>query len=312
MKRALVFPGQGSQFVGMGKEVYDAFNIAREVFEEVGSAISQDLAKLIFSGSIEELTSTENTQPALMAVSIAIFRVIEQQSGKAVTDLCAYTAGHSLGEYSALCASGAINLTDTAKLLKIRGNAMKAAPTGSMAALIGVDFAKAEEVAKFASSQGACEAANDNGGGQVVISGSSAAIDLAVASAGQFGIKRAIKLPVSAAFHSSLMSDAAKIMQDALQDVKINSPKVPLFANVTAGPVTDPETIRKLLVEQVTKVVRWRETVINLKSKEVSNIVEIGAGKVLSGLVKRIDPELSAISIQTPEDIENFLTLNPT
>ncbi len=310
MKKALVYPGQGSQFVGMGKEIYDAFQVARDVFLEVDDALSEKLSKLIFEGPMEDLTLTQNTQPALMAVSIAIQKVIEKESGKNIKDLCSFVAGHSLGEYSALCAAGSISIADTARLLRIRGNAMlDAVPAGQggMAALIGVDFAKAQEVAIFASSEGACQAANDNGGGQVVISGVMAAIEKAVAGASALGVKRAVKLPVSAPFHSSLMEPAAMKMAEALVAVQVLSPAVPLIANVTAEEVTDPEEIRDLLVKQVTGMVRWRESVIALKNKGVNRIVEIGAGKVLAGLVKRIEPEVEAISIQTPQDVENLL-----
>lgn len=311
MKRALVYPGQGSQFIGMGKEVFDAFPVAREVFAEVDDALGQKLSEMIFSGEIADLTLTQNTQPALMAVSIAIHRVIEKESGKNIADLCSFVAGHSLGEYSALCAAGAFSLADTARLLRIRGDAMaKAVPPGKggMAALIGVDFEKAQEVAKAASDAGSCQAANDNGGGQVVISGEMAAIDKAIEVAGQMGIKRAIKLPVSAPFHSVLMQPAADKMREALADVKVISPKVPLIANVTAEEATDPDEIRELLVKQVTGMVRWRESVTSLKNKGVGKIIEVGAGKVLAGLVKRIEAEVETVSIQTPQDIESFIT----
>jgi [acyl-carrier-protein] S-malonyltransferase len=311
MKKAFVYPGQGSQFIGMGKEVYDAFPVAREVFSEVDDPLNQKLSELIFSGDIADLTLTQNTQPALMAVSVAIHRVIEKESGKNIAALCDYVAGHSLGEYSALCAAGAFSLADTARLLRIRGDAMaKAVPAGKggMAALIGVDFEKASEVAQAASGAGSCQAANDNGGGQVVISGEMAAIDKAIEIAGQMGIKRAIKLPVSAPFHSILMQPAADKMRDALAEVKVNKPAVPLIANVTASDVTDPSEIRELLVSQVTGMVRWRESVITLKNKGVGKIIEVGAGKVLAGLVKRIEGEIEAVSIQTPQDIEAFIT----
>lgn len=310
MKLAFVFPGQGSQFVGMGKEVYDAFSEARSVFEEVDETLKQNLSTLIFEGPIEDLTLTQNTQPALMAVSIALQRVVEKQSGKKINELCSYVAGHSLGEYSALCAAGSISLADTAKLLRIRGNAMaEAVPPGEggMAALIGVDFAKAQEIAEYASTEGACQAANDNGGGQVVVSGVMAAIDKVVASASQFGIKRAVKLPVSAPFHSSLMEPAAVRMREALAGVAVQKPSVPLISNITADEVTDPDVIKDLLVKQVTGMVRWRETIHTLKSKGTEKVIEIGAGKVLGGLVRRIEPEMESLSVQTPGDIEVFL-----
>ncbi len=310
MKKAFVYPGQGSQFVGMGKEVYDTFSVARDVFHEVDDAISQSLSKLIFEGPMEDLTITQNTQPALMAVSIAIQRVIEKEGGRKISQLCDYVAGHSLGEYSALCASGAFSLVDTAKLLRIRGSAMSSAVApgkGGMAALIGVDLAKAKEIAKAASVVGPCQGANDNGGGQVVLSGTMEAIDKAIEIAPNFGVKRAIKLPVSAPFHSILMQPAAEKMAEALAGVKINQPLIPLIANVTAQETNDPEEIRKLLIEQVTGMVRWRESVITLKNKGVNKIIEIGAGKVLAGLVKRIDGEIETTSIQTPKDVEALL-----
>lgn len=310
MTKAFIFPGQGSQFVAMGKEAYDAFPIAREVFEEVNDALGENLSKLIFEGPIENLTLTQNTQPALMATSVALSRILEQESGKKIAELASFIAGHSLGEYSALCAAGAISLADTARLLRIRGNAMnEAVPAGKggMVALIGVDFEKAQEIAAKVSDVGTCQAANDNGGGQVVISGEMAAIDKIVEIATDLGARKAVKLPVSAPFHSSLMQPAAKIMQEALAEVEVKSPTVTLIANVTADEVTDPEQIKKLLVEQLTGMVRWRESIINLSDKGVSEFVEIGAGKVLAGLVKRIDRKKPSASLQTPNDIEEFL-----
>jgi [acyl-carrier-protein] S-malonyltransferase len=294
----------------MGKEVYDFSPVAKEVFQEVDDALGQKLSKLIFEGPMEDLTLTQNTQPALMAVSIALIRVIEKESGLKLNGLCSYVAGHSLGEYSALCAAGAISLADTARLLRIRGDAMAAAVPagqGGMAALIGVEFDVADKLAKSVADVGACQAANDNGGGQVVISGQMAAIDKAIEVAADFGVKRAVKLSVSAPFHSSLMAPAAKIMRDALDAVTVHSPSVPLIANVTADVVTNPDEIRNLLVEQVTGMVRWRESVIELKNKGVTEIVEVGAGKVLAGLVKRIEKDIETASIQTPADIDAFL-----
>lgn len=310
MVKAFVFPGQGSQFVGMGKDVCEAFAEAKHVFQEVDDALGQNLSKIIFEGPMEDLTLTQNTQPALMAVSVAIMRVIEKQGGKDISKLCSYVAGHSLGEYSALCAAGSISLSDTAKLLRIRGNAMaEAVPAGQggMAALIGVEFEQADEIAKAASDVGPCQGANDNGGGQVVISGAMAAIDKAIEIAAAKGVKRAIKLPVSAPFHSAMMQPAAEKMREALANVAIKAPLVPLVANVTADIVSEPDNIRKLLVEQVTGMVRWRESVIFLKKQGVTEAVEIGAGKVLAGLVKRIEKEIETSSIQTPQDIESFI-----
>lgn len=310
MTKAFVFPGQGSQSVGMGKEIAAAFDVAKRVFEEVDDALNQKLSQIIFEGSIEDLTLTSNTQPALMAVSIAVLRTLEKEGNINLTDTCSFVAGHSLGEYSALCAAGSISLADTARLLRTRGQAMQdAVPAGQggMAALIGVDFETAQKIAAEVTDSGSCQAANDNGGGQVVISGAMAAIDRAVAVAADFGVKRAIKLPVSAPFHSQMMQPAAEVMQEALAATAIKAPCVPLIANVTADEVTDPDQIRTLLVEQVTGMVRWRESVLKLKANGVSQLVEIGAGKVLCGLAKRIDSELETFSVQEPQDIEAFL-----
>jgi [acyl-carrier-protein] S-malonyltransferase len=310
MDRAFVFPGQGSQFVAMGKEIYENFPAGKQVFQEVDNALNENLTKLIFEGPIEDLTQTRNTQPALMAVSLAIVKAIESETKQPLNKLCKYVAGHSLGEYSALCAANAISISDTAKLLRIRGNAMtEAVPTGkgSMAALIGVEFEQAEQIAKTASPEGNCQAANDNGGGQVVVSGSVEAIDKVIAIAAQFGAKKAVKLPVSAPFHSKFMEPAADIMRQALAETLINTPTIAVIANVTADIVTNPDEIRDLLVQQVTGMVRWRESIIRLKQLEVEQIQEIGAGKVLSGLIKRIDKDINSSSIQNPEDISNFL-----
>lgn len=311
MTTAFVFPGQGSQSVGMGKEVYENFAVARETFEEVNDALGEKLSTLVFEGPIETLSLTENTQPALMVTSLAILRVLEKESGKNIAQLCSYVAGHSLGEYSALAAAGALSLADTARLLRLRGRAMQeAVPAGKggMAALLGVEYDIAAEIAAQAShGADSCQAANDNGGGQVVLSGTNGAIDRAITIAADKGVKRAIKLPVSAPFHSTLMQPAADKMRDALADTTIKAPSIPLIANVTAEETRDPEAIRRLLVEQVTGMVRWRESVITLHSKGVTNIVEIGAGKVLSGLVKRIEKEMNSVSLQTPADIDAFL-----
>lgn len=310
MKTALLFPGQGSQIVGMGKELAANFAVAREVFEEVDAALSQKLTHLMFEGPQDQLTLTENAQPAIMAVSIAALRVLQKETGFDVKARAAFVAGHSLGEYSALCAAGALSLSDTAKLLKLRGQAMqKAVPAGqgAMAALIGAEIAGAEEVAKEAAQGEVCSVANDNAPGQVVISGSKAAIDRAVEIAKAKGIKRALLLEVSAPFHCSLMQPAAMAMKDALASAKIHAPVVPVIANVTAKMESDPETIRRLLVEQVTGVVRWRESVLYLKEQGVVRGIEIGAGKVLSGLVKRIAPEIECVNIGIPADIETLM-----
>lgn len=310
MTYAFIFPGQGSQFVGMGKELYDSFTEAKEVFEEVDDALDQGLSSLMFSGSIEALTQTSNTQPALMAVSIAVARTLEKQSGKPLEELCNFVAGHSLGEYSALCAAKAISLSETARLLRIRGNAMQdAVPAGQggMAALIGVTFDQAVEIASLAAEGQVCEAANDNGGGQVVISGHSGAIERAIKIAPEHGAKKAVQLPVSAPFHCQLMQPAANTMKEALSQAKIQSPVVPLIANVTAKSETNPENIRNNLVTQVTGTVRWRETIEELKQLGTDSLIECGAGKVLTGLTRRIDKTLSGTSLQTPDDIASFI-----
>ena len=310
MKKAFVFPGQGSQSVGMGKEFYDAFPEAREVFDEVDSVLGQKLSSLIFNGPIEELTMTANTQPALMATSLAIFRVLQKQSGKKLSQMASYVAGHSLGEYSALAAAGSISLSDTAKLLRIRGSAMQeAVPAGkgAMAAVIGLDLKAAEEIAEHVTASEICEVANDNSEGQIVLSGTTAGIDMAEPVAKARGAKRFLKLPVSAPFHSSLMQPAAEKMRAALNSVKINAPEIPLIANVIAEEISDPSIIKDMLVKQVTGRVRWRESLVYMKQNGIGQTVEIGAGKVLSGLTKRSVENVEAISLNTPADIENFL-----
>ncbi len=310
MTRALVFPGQGSQSIGMGKALFDAFAEAREVFEEVDAVLGQKLSKLMFEGSEDELKLTENTQPALMAVSLAVVRVLDKQGKFSLPRAAQFVAGHSLGEYAALCAAGAFTLADTAKLLRKRGQAMQQAVpagVGTMAALIGVDIVAAQEIAAAAAQGEVCVAANDNGPGQVVISGHAAAVDRAIAIAAERGFKRSVKLPVSAPFHSPLMQPAADVMRAALAEVQIKAPVVPVVANVTAEAVTDPNVIRDLLVKQVTGSVRWRESVLFMKAKGVTQLVECGAGKVLTGMAKRIDKDMTAVSLSTPEDIETFL-----
>jgi [acyl-carrier-protein] S-malonyltransferase len=310
MARALVFPGQGSQAVGMGRELHDGFPTARLVFEEVDEALKQKLSRLMFEGPESELTLTENAQPALMAVSLAAFRVIERDGGVALPRLAAFVAGHSLGEYSALAAAGTFALADAARLLKTRGQAMqKAVPVGegAMAALLGVDLDKAVEIARDAAEGEVCAVANDNAPGQVVVSGHKAAVERASALAKERGAMRAMLLPVSAPFHCALMQPAADVMAEALGKVTIEAPAVPLIANVTASPVSDPLAIRNLLIAQVTGRVRWRECVLAMKEREVDQLVEIGSGKVLAGLAKRIAREVGAVSLQTPADIEAFL-----
>lgn len=311
MSWAYVFPGQGSQAVGMGKDLAAAFPEAREVFDEVNEALKQDLSQLMFEGPADDLTLTENAQPALMAVSMAVIKVLEIQGKISIRNTARYVAGHSLGEYSALAATGSLTLPDAARLLKIRGQAMqKAVPVGegAMAALIGLDVDQALEVAGDASDDGqVCAAANDNAPGQVVVSGHRAAVERAIELAKGKGAKRAMLLPVSAPFHCPLMKPAAAAMAEALSAVDIKSPAVPVIANVTASSVIDPDEIRRLLVEQVTAMVRWRESVGLMIEAGVNTLIEAGAGKVLTGLAKRINGDLTAISLQTPQDIEDFL-----
>lgn len=310
MTRAFVFPGQGSQAVGMGKELADAFKAARDVFAEVDEALSQNLSGLMFEGPADELTLTENAQPALMAVSLAVMRVLEGEGGFMLSEKAAYVAGHSLGEYSALCAAGSLALADTARLLKLRGQSMqKAVPVGegAMAALLGLDFQQAKAVAEEAAEGEVCAAANDNADGQVVVSGSKAAVERALQIAAAKGAKRSVLLPVSAPFHCALMKPAADAMAEALAKVNVQAPCVPVIANVIAGPVSAPDEIKRLLVEQVCGTVRWRESVLKMKELGVDVLVEAGSGKVLAGLVKRIDKEMSALSLNAPADIEAFL-----
>ncbi|NRA87661.1 MAG: ACP S-malonyltransferase, partial [Rhizobiales bacterium] len=281
------------------------------VFEEVNDALGQNLSQLMFDGPADELTLTENAQPALMAVSLAVMRILES-NGINIAEKAKFVAGHSLGEYSALTAAGVFSLADTAKLLKIRGQAMqKACPVGqgAMAALIGLDFDAAIEVAKLAAEGEVCQAANDNANGQVVISGHKAAVERALIIAKEKGAKRAIILPVSAPFHCSLMQPAADAMQDALADVKMSAPTVPLIANVSANIVTDVETIRKLLVEQVTGTVKWRESILFMGQNGIEQLIEIGSGKVLTGMVRRIDKNISAFSCGTPEEIDALIKM---
>lgn len=310
MSRAFVFPGQGSQAVGMGRELAEAFEVARHTFEEVDDALSQRLSRLMFEGPDADLTLTENAQPALMAVSVAVMRVLAQQGGVDLARHAMFVAGHSLGEYSALCAAGAFSLGDTARLLKLRGQAMqKAVPVGkgAMAALLGADLEQAQAIAADAAQGEVCACANDNAPGQVVVSGSADAVDRAIVLAAERGLKRSVRLPVSAPFHCALMQPAADAMAEALDRVTVTVPVVPVVSNVTASAVSDPAEIRRLLVEQVTGMVRWRESVLFMKDQGVTSLVEVGAGKVLAGLAKRIDKSVSAVSVQTPADVESFL-----
>ncbi|MEH6756803.1 MAG: ACP S-malonyltransferase [Parasphingorhabdus sp.] len=307
--RAFIFPGQGSQAVGMGKALAEASSTAREVFQEVDHALEQNLFKLMCEGPEDELTLTENAQPAIMANAIATLRVMEKEGGVSLPDLCVYVAGHSLGEYTALCAAGALNLTTTAELLKLRGQSMqKAVPVGEggMAALLGADVKKAAHLAKAAAQGEICTVANDNDPTQVVISGHMGAIERAIALVKEHEIKRGILLPVSAPFHCSLMKPAAEAMEEALAEASILPPAVPIFANVTADTVSEADEIRQLLVEQVTGTVRWRETVENLSEAGVEQFVEFG-GKVLGGMVKRINKDVEATSLISMNDIEAFL-----
>jgi [acyl-carrier-protein] S-malonyltransferase len=309
MSLAFIFPGQGSQAVGMGKALADAFVQARAVFEEVDAALGEKLSKLIWEGPAEALTLTENAQPALMATSLAAMRVLEAEAGVDLARDAQFVAGHSLGEYSALAAARAFTIGDAAQLVRIRGRAMqKAVPvgTGAMAALLGLEFDQAVAVAAEAAQGEVCQAANDNGGGQVVVSGNKAAVERAVEIARAKGAKRATMLPVSAPFHCALMEPAAEVMAAALADVAVRSPVVPIVANVLAKPVSDPRDIVRALVAQVTGTVRWRESVALMAAAGVTTFYEVGAGRVLSGLVKRIVDGASGVSIGTPDDVAAF------
>ena len=304
--RAFIFPGQGSQSVGMGKALADASPVAREVFGEVDEALGQHLFRLMAEGPADDLLLTENAQPAIMANAIATLRVLEADGGIRLADKADYVAGHSLGEYSALCAAGAVDLATTACLLKLRGQAMQAAVPvgmGAMAALLGADVDKARAIADAAAEGEVCTVANDNDPSQVVISGHRGAIERAVALAKEMGAKRAVLLPVSAPFHCPLMQPAADAMERALADARIEAPLVPVFANVTAAPVADADTIRRLLVEQVTGMVRWRESVLAMADTGVERFVEFG-GKVLTPMIKRIAPDVETTSVVTMDDIE--------
>ncbi|WEX07628.1 ACP S-malonyltransferase [Chelativorans sp. AA-79] len=309
MSIAFTFPGQGSQAVGMGRDLAEAFPEARAVFDEVDEALHQPLSKLMWEGPEDELTLTANAQPALMAVSLAAVRVLEK-GGLPLKDRIAYVAGHSLGEYSALAAAGTFSLFDTARLLRIRGNAMQAAVPvgeGGMAAIIGLEPTDVEAVCAEAAKGSVCQIANDNGGGQLVISGAKPAVEAAARLATERGAKRAIMLPVSAPFHSALMAPAAERMREALAEVAKTAPAVPVVANVTVSPLTDPQQIADRLVEQVTGRVRWRETVEWFGRNGVDTLYEIGSGKVLTGLARRIDRDLDAVAVNTPADIETVL-----
>ena len=310
MKYAFVFPGQGSQFVGMGKELAENFVSAREVFQEVNDALSQDLFKIMVDGPDSALTMTANTQPALMAFSMAVVRVLEKDFGIKLKEKAAFVAGHSLGEYSAACSAGVFSLSDTAKLLRIRGDAMQnAVPlgVGGMAAVLGLSYKDVGALVEACSNdKDVCVAANDNSDGQVVLSGSMTAIDRAVEIAAEFGARKCVKLAVSAPFHSPFMRPAADAMARAFMDVEAHDAEIPLVANVLAEPITDHKEIIKHLIEQVTGTVRWRETMAYLQEQGVTDLVEMGAGKVLSGIAKRSHKEMNAFSVGSVEDIEEL------
>ena len=310
MKRAFVFPGQGSQQPGMGKDLAEAFSAARLLLEQVDDALSQHLSRLMFEGPEGELMLTENAQPALLAASLAVIRVLESEAGFDIARQAAYVAGHSLGEYSALAAAGALPVAVAARLVKRRGQAMqKAVPVGegAMAALLGLEIEAARDVAGSTTGHGVCAVANDNCPGQIVVSGHRAAVERAIALAAERGARRSIMLPVSAPFHCPLMAPAAEAMEEALGEIALKAPVVPVVANVTAAPTRDPDEIRELLVEQVIRMVRWRETVLLFKEQEVEEVVEIGAGKVLAGLVKRVARDLPALSVGTAAEAEAFM-----
>ena len=306
--RAFIFPGQGSQAVGMGTEVAAASAVARAVFEEVDDALGQTLSRIMAEGPADDLTLTENAQPAIMANAIAVLRVLEGEGGIRLADKADFVAGHSLGEYSALCSAQAFDLATTARLLKLRGQAMQAAVPvgmGAMAALLGADFELAESICAAAAEGEVCQAANDNGGGQVVISGHKAAVERAMAISKERGVKRAIPLPVSAPFHCALMQPAADAMAEALAQANVRAPLVPVYANVTAAPASTPDEIRDLLVRQVTGTVRWRESVEAMWAAGVTDYIEFGA-KVLGPMVKRIAPDANTVSLVSMADIEAF------
>jgi [acyl-carrier-protein] S-malonyltransferase len=310
MTRAFVFPGQGSQFVGMGKDLAEAFLEARHTFEEVNDALGHNLTKIMFEGAESDLNLTENTQPALMAMSVAIMNVLTRQGGIQLSKVASHVAGHSLGEYSALTAAGSLDLADCTRLARIRGKAMQeAVPVGkgAMAAILGLDYEDVKKIAEEVSGAETCEAANDNAPGQVVVSGHKGAVEAAIALATTRGAKRAIALPVSAPFHCTLMAPAAQKMATVLAETNIRVPIVPVIANVTAQATSDPAEIRRFLVEQITGRVRWRESVLWMAEHGITEAIEIGPGKVLSGLIKRISDKIETSSVGTPEQIDALI-----
>ncbi|MDJ0935739.1 MAG: ACP S-malonyltransferase [Kiloniellales bacterium] len=312
MARAFIFPGQGSQAVGMGQELAEASTVARHLFQEVDDALSQHLTRLMFEGPEDELRLTENAQPALMAVSLAVVRVLEQEAGIDLAEAGELVAGHSLGEYSALAAVGAFEVAEAARLLKRRGQAMQAAVPvgeGAMAALLGLDLEAAAAVAEEAAQGEVCAPANDNAPGQVVVSGHKTAVERALEVAAERGARKSVLLPVSAPFHCALMAPAAEEMAEALGQTPPREPRLPLVSNVSAAAITDPEAIRDLLVQQVTDMVRWRESVLFIKAQGVDTLVELGAGKVLTGLTRRIDRELTGLAVGGPGDVETLQKL---
>ncbi|MCH2629693.1 MAG: ACP S-malonyltransferase [Nisaea sp.] len=308
---AMIFPGQGSQYVGMGVKLADSYTVAKAVFNEVDDALGQSLFRVMKEGPESELRLTSNTQPALMAVSLAVVRVLEQISNRSIEKMVSFLAGHSLGEYSALTAAGSFSLADSARLLRLRGESMQnAVPvgTGGMAALLGAELDLAKEIATLASSHGVCDIANDNAPGQIVLSGELETVKQAIEIAKTKGVRRAILLPVSAPFHCSLMKPAAEKMLESLSSIKINNPKVPIVTNISAHKIKgEPDEIRRSLVLQVTSMVRWQESIKWMANNGIKSMVEIGAGQVLSGLNKRIDKDLKSISIEDPDTIEEFL-----
>ncbi|MCP1551247.1 MULTISPECIES: ACP S-malonyltransferase [Methylorubrum] len=309
MTRAFIFPGQGSQAVGMGKALSEAFPAARQVFEEVDAALGQNLSRLMFEGPSEELTLTANAQPALMATSLAVLRTLEAERGLDLARDAAFVAGHSLGEYAALAAAGTFSISDTARLLRIRGEAMQRAVApgiGAMAALLGPDLATARDIAGEAAQGLVCDVANDNGAGQVVLSGHREAVERAMALAQSRGVRRAVLLNVSAPFHCALMAPAAEAMRRALAEVSMHAPVVPVYANVTAGPLTEPDAIRNALITQVTGTVRWSESIAAMAEAGVDRFFELGSGKVLTGLVKRITPSATTSAVGTPDDVAAY------